>query len=248
MILIDCAYVKYNPYDFGTRYIAYTDGQIFDTFNKIYVKWSCSGSHGYPVVYLFDITGQIQQILLHRVIASTFIGDVENLVVHHKDHNKLNPNASNLEILEFGEHSTKHVKGVNNATSKFKNEKDVHDICQMLVEGITHGQIATIMSDRLAKNITIDVIDKIANGSNWKHISNQYPIKKHQRETMGEFTAKSTLIGKLIAIDGLSIRQCADHLGIEYNTKQYTRFEKCAKRYADKFKERRKTIFKHLDM
>lgn len=44
---------------------------------------------------------------LSRLIAGCFIGNVENMEVHHKDRNRLNNKADNLEIMSFYEHRGK---------------------------------------------------------------------------------------------------------------------------------------------
>lgn len=45
---------------------------------------------------------------LHRLVAQAFIGDIEGREVHHKDLDKTNNRADNLEILTKAEHDQKH--------------------------------------------------------------------------------------------------------------------------------------------
>lgn len=40
---------------------------------------------------------------VHRLVALTFIGDIKNLTVNHKDFDTLNNNVSNLELLTITE-------------------------------------------------------------------------------------------------------------------------------------------------
>lgn len=42
--------------------------------------------------------------LIHRLLAGCFIGEVNNMEVHHKDNNRLNNNLNNLQIMTLEEH------------------------------------------------------------------------------------------------------------------------------------------------
>jgi hypothetical protein len=53
--------------------------------------------------------GKSKKLQIHRLVYSTFIGNLQNgLVVHHKDHNKLNNHYSNLEQISQKEHNLLH--------------------------------------------------------------------------------------------------------------------------------------------
>lgn len=47
--------------------------------------------------------GQLKEFFVHRLVAVAFIGDANGLTVNHKDENKLNNNASNLEYITLAE-------------------------------------------------------------------------------------------------------------------------------------------------
>lgn len=235
----------YPDIDFGKRYLVNRRGEVYDTLNQKYVKWVEVSKSSYVRVRLRDVNNTVQNLLVHRIVAATFIGDIVNMAVHHNDHVRGNPCVKNLTIMRPHDHHVLHGVGENNATAKLKN-KDVHRICRMLEAGVTHKKIAKKMSKRTGKKITIDAIDKIACGKNWTQISSLYNITPAKRETMGEFSKKRVLIGKLIAVDGLTIRQTAERLGVEYGTKRYQRFEKCAARYAKEFNSKTKFIFTNL--
>lgn len=234
--------LRYENIDFGGRYLITTQGKIFDQSKNEFIRILTSHPHGYPSVYLVDSNNSKHQLLLHRIMASTFIGSVSGMHVHHQNHNRTDIDLSNLIIENPHAHLIQHNRGECNSTAKLSND-DVHKICKMLCDGITHKKIAEMMSKKTRTTINVDVIDKIACGKNWTSISNQYNIQKHTRETMGEFSKKKTLIGRRLVVDGLTIRQLADSLGIEYGTKRYRRFAKCAKRYADEFRTKTRFIF-----
>jgi len=62
---------------------------------------------GYRYVILSDETGKRKPRKVHRLVAATFIGDVEGMDVHHKDGNRENNQADNLEILTHEAHMAK---------------------------------------------------------------------------------------------------------------------------------------------
>ena len=228
-----CIPVKYPKIDFGDRYVINRAGYMYDTTLHRSVREIYGASHGYPFVYLYDVNGVKHALLLHRIVAYVYIGDIDGFDVHHKNRNKYDRSISNLEIKTRFDHHHEHTVGENSPCSILTDE-DVHCICKMLKDGITHISIQKKLGDR-GKSVSLSAIDKIAAGVNWAHISRGYNIRKKDRETMNEFSKLKTIIGRLIAIDGFTIHQVADMFGIEYATKRYARFEKCAKRYADKY-------------
>jgi hypothetical protein len=55
-------------------------------------------SSGYPIVKLYNDIGKPRTIAVHRLIADTFIPNVNNLeCINHKDENKTNNSVENLE-------------------------------------------------------------------------------------------------------------------------------------------------------
>lgn len=182
----------------------------------------------------------MHQLEVHRLVAATWIGDIVDMDVHHKNHNKTDPRVRNLEISTQNRHGIHHNRGENNSTSKFTDE-NVHEICQLLVDGVTCREIAFRMTDKLKTFISVESIEKISCKKNWTHISDQYDIKPKVRETMGEFTDMRFTLAKMVINDGLSIREIADRIGIPYKdvtgkiSKPYMRLSKCIPRYVEKY-------------
>ena len=227
--------VEYENLDFGYRYIADKRGYIYDTYMDEFVSYSIP-SHGYWSCYLCDIHGELHDLLVHRVIANTWIGDTTGKHVHHQDENRLNPKVSNLIIIEPEAHWTHHNRGSNNSTAKL-TEHNVRQVCEMLEKGFTHYNIARQMSDVTKKFITVDSIDKISNGSNWTHVTKDYNLKKEKRETMNEFSDQALEIARMKAVEGLSNKQIAKRLGVDTNSKSYQRLKGCIPRYVQRFYE-----------
>lgn len=225
--------VVYEDYEFSDRYVMTDEPRIFDTYKMVYVKIVGGASHGYPACYLTDVHGTTRSFLYHRIIAATWIGDVTGKEVHHIDHDRWNYSIHNLEILDIHEHGVIHNRGVNNNTARL-TEDEVHMICKLLKDNVTHTKILEIMRGRGA-DVSLDTIDKISCGKNWYHISSTYGLKKETRETMNEFSDRQVEIGRMRVYEGLTVREIAERLGIEYKSKSYIRLVGCVGRYANKY-------------
>lgn len=210
-------------------------GVIYDCYLEEFVEFNSGASHGYYACNLCDINGKFHTELVHRLVANTWLGDTKGKEVHHKNKNRLDPRAKNLKIIDIHEHAIMHNRGSNNNTAKL-NEKDVETICKLLLSGnMTHREIAQCMSRQKRDYITVDSIDKIANGSNWKHITKKYKLKKQKRETMNEFSDKAVDIARMIVVKKLSYKEVAAQLGVDTKSKAYTRLLGCIPRYVDNF-------------
>ena len=91
---------------FEGKYSVTKEGKIFSEIR--YDKWGrCFGGkylkhkldrYGYPIIRLTTIDRKAVTRTIHRLVASTFIPNPNNLpTVNHKDGNKENNNISNLE-------------------------------------------------------------------------------------------------------------------------------------------------------
>lgn len=79
-------------------YLIDENGSIFSEYSKKYLKTHLN-NRGYVVCQLRDINSKNCIVLVHRLVAKTFIPNkfAEQLEVNHKDGNKLNNNVDNLE-------------------------------------------------------------------------------------------------------------------------------------------------------
>lgn len=81
-----------------SRYYATSDGSIYNRNKKLKPRLH----NGYEVLCIYsDIAKKTRNVRVHRLIAITFIGQQPSPKhqINHKDCNKLNNNASNLEWL-----------------------------------------------------------------------------------------------------------------------------------------------------
>ena len=156
--------------------------------------------------------------------------------MHHRNHNRLDPRVLNLEVLDNHEHHMMHNRGSNNSTAKL-TEKEVEEICKDLQNGKTHKEIATKMTAKTKKFISVDSIDKISNGTNWTHVTKKYKLKKEKRETMNEFSDRAVEIARMKVVEELSNKEIAKRLNIDPDSKSYQRLVGCIPRYVKNFNE-----------
>lgn len=122
-------------------------------------------------------------ISFHRLIAITFIPNPENKPqVNHKDGNKLNNNAGNLEwvtAIENSRHARRTglvpaAKGIENGQAKL-TEQAVREIHQAYCEGISIAELSA------KYDVTEATIRMIGLGVNWKHLNLKRTLRTHLR-------------------------------------------------------------------
>ena len=90
--MVDLKFKSYYDYD------VYEDGTVYSHIrNKVLSKKP--NSYGY-ILYTLHIDGEIKRILAHRLVAMLYLGLPSNyseLVINHKEGNKVNNHYSNLE-------------------------------------------------------------------------------------------------------------------------------------------------------
>lgn len=108
-------------------------------------------------------------MLLHRLLAQTFLGDLEGLHVNHKDGVKTNNNLSNLEILSQADNNRHSVKvlgnqiGEKNSGAKL-SETQVLEIRELCSLKKSDTEIAKTF------NISRATVYQIRLGKTWKHL------------------------------------------------------------------------------
>lgn len=151
-----------------TKYTILKDGRVFNKAKDIELKGSIS-SNGYNRVQLFG-----ERILRHRLIATKFLPLIDGKdYVNHKDGNKLNNNASNLEWCTMSE-NIKHafVEGLKHSTIKpmFGQNNANATLTDKQVISIRNevGLSAQELADKY--NTSKSTIKHILKGRTWKHL------------------------------------------------------------------------------
>lgn len=113
--------------------------------------------------YLFielNTDKKVKKVLIHRLVYSTFIGNlIDGKIIHHKDKNKNNNHYSNLEQIDFISHNNIHShpawnKGIKNPKEMVKNacesrEKNFIKKCRSVFELRQEGKSNKEISDIL---------------------------------------------------------------------------------------------------
>ena len=108
----------------GTNYKISDTGEVCNKLTNKVLKKTINGM-GYYTVSLCT-NGISKKYSIHVLVAQAFIPNPENKpLVHHKDDNKLNPNADNLEWATYSENmQAAMLSGVNNQGRKVNQYKD----------------------------------------------------------------------------------------------------------------------------
>jgi len=140
--------------------------------NKTVKKWSANG-RGY-LISRINFFGRWITISQHCLVARAFLGDrPDGFEVNHKDNNKHNNAASNLEYLSKRDNRLqmykdgRDVKGTRNANCKY-TEDQIHDVCSMLEDDFT---ARTILDDT---GVCTSTISKIRRRQQWGCIAEAY--------------------------------------------------------------------------
>lgn len=149
-------------------YFADVDGNIYNRKGR---RLRTRSHLNYDMVSI-PIKGVIEHLLVHRVIALTFLPNPNNLPqVNHKDGNKKNNAVNNLEWVTASEnqkHAFKHLgktaKGVRNSQHKL-NENDVRKVMSLHENGKHYADIAKVF------NVAPTTIYCIIGGYSWNHIT-----------------------------------------------------------------------------
>ena len=74
-----------------------------------HVVTQCISSTGYKQVTLCE-NGKARRFQVHRLVAAAFIGDVTDMVVHHKNNDKTDNRIENLEIITSRENTIQSLR------------------------------------------------------------------------------------------------------------------------------------------
>lgn len=106
--------LNYKPLKEDNDYLIYNDGRVFSKKTNRFItgKIDNVGYRVYSLAIWNPLTSKKGKMLYaHRLVAEYFLDNIDNKpYVHHKDENKLNNHASNLEWISAKENSQEHLK------------------------------------------------------------------------------------------------------------------------------------------
>lgn len=169
-----------------TFYSIDDEGDIINNNTGDYV-YGWIGKRGYRVVSLRinpdELFPKFVKKQVHRLVAMAFIPNPDNKPqVNHKDGNKLNNWAYNLEWVDNKEnydHARSHglIKTCDSLSYATVDNQTVERICELLSKGYSNIQIIQdlgLPNDQHGKGL----ITRIRTGRAWKDISNNYDFIK----------------------------------------------------------------------
>lgn len=174
-----------------SRYKISDHGRLFDLVLNDYVGCSLD-KDGYFMasVRIDEILPEnpYKKIRLHRFVLMSFDfrPDFAELIVNHKDGNKLNIHLSNLEwstSIENTRHGWDHGlnrnTGTRNGNGKYEDQY-IHEICRLLDLGLTAAQICNEfgVSDKNERMRLSAIVSGVKYGKSHRDISCKYNFRK----------------------------------------------------------------------
>ncbi len=181
-----------------TRYAISFDGIVIDTTTDTEIKYTCK-ENTYPAVNIYNPDKSIfSHVLVHRLVALAWVKNPNHLLyylVNHKDGNKQNPIASNLEW-------TDHTGNIDHAYSSGLRNQNTY--CK--IRNVETNEIITFASIRRACEI-MEVAPKsyaeFVRFNSVKLINGKYQIKLQNDNTPWDenYTIKNKTKVKIIITD-----------------------------------------------
>ena len=140
----------------------------------------------YRVVMSFD--GKSRQVLIHRLVAETFIPNPDGLPqVNHKDENKKNNNVENLEWCTMQYNMSYGTKGKRH--SEFMTRTKGRAVCQYTKDGKLVNRFSSITQAAKATGIIhssinmacVHEVQKTAGGYVWRYAEEEFGELKYKR-------------------------------------------------------------------
>ena len=173
------------------RGVAYSNGTIHHHKSRI-LKGS-PNYQGYLQVNLLR-GGKAKHISIHRLVALHFVdGYADGLQINHKDENKLNNIADNLEWCTE-DYNQKYGTGRLRRTESYKRGEYVKR-CKVLVvykDGVKIGEYNGYKEVGDALGFTVDYVSQIANGRKHKHY-------KIEQKRLRSYQVKQYRDGELVS-------------------------------------------------
>lgn len=176
--------MKYKEY---FSYRVYENGEVFSTKTNKYLKGEIT-QYGYQV-YTLSINKKSKVIRANRLVAFLFLDVPENyrnLVVNHKDGNKLNNHYSNLEWCTY-DYNNYHARTLNlNNVSKSNSQRWKNaNFREKTSKNISNGIIKNKSSEwKNNGHFRYDIYDKSGNNYSRKELSILLNLSQSYTDTL----------------------------------------------------------------
>lgn len=156
-----------------SKYSISADGRVYSHYSKRFLS-RYIGDDGYHKANLTNDQGIVEYWRVPRLVGFAYCeGYQDGYVINHKDGDKLNDSASNLEWVTVSENTIHSVNtGLQTAAGKydFCEISTIHEICRMLEEGYRKKDIADML------DVKVRLVTEIQNRTHWQFISSEYNI------------------------------------------------------------------------
>lgn len=171
---------------YESLYEVSSNGVVKSLKSNVLLKVKTSSTGRYPSVNLFK-TGKFETKKVHRLVAEAFILNIDKKpCVNHKDSNRQNNCASNLEWVTYKENTVHAYKlgrlhvfstsqGESAPGSKLK-EKQVLEIISLIKKGGKRKDLAKTF------NVCESTIDAIANNQTWKYLDRNLTVLRRPHD------------------------------------------------------------------
>lgn len=170
------------PFEELMYYEASSDGNIRDANKKLRNQWLC---HGYKYVTLKRKDGLYWPYRVNRLVAAAFLGNQENLVVDHRDGNRINNNIENLAWCTQKENCNTeiHRKRLSAAARKVKrNRKKIYKLNDKgdIIDVYESARQAARENNIFVQNISACCLGKISRcaGFIWRYAVGKLNVPK----------------------------------------------------------------------
>lgn len=166
--------VQYRSLDFiGYPYYRVSNTGIVYSIHSLRSITPVCGNNGYLSVTLYNVYGR-KRFNIHRLVALAFIPNNNNsYCVNHKDGNKHNNCVDNLEWCTSSENNLHALQNGLRLKNRLISERDVHEICKLLEQGLTVPQIIQRLD---LEGLTKSFIQHVKSKETWEWVSRQYNI------------------------------------------------------------------------
>lgn len=207
-------------------------GNVVNNYTGQYLIPWISGSN-YLYIGLRTIHNTDMKVRLHVLVATMFIPKTEEDImmgrdeVNHKDRNKLNPYASNLEWMNREENLNYNIMvemprypiiPIKQSPIRL-NEEMVIDICELLQRGVPYKQIANIVGLDSDSDNDIRLIRYIKNKKKWKNIACNYEFPEYVSASNRVTEQQVIKICELLDAGNLTYPQISSIVGLDGTSK-----------------------------
>ena len=192
------------------RDIVYSNGTIHHHRGRM-IKPSENG-HGYLQVHFNTSDGRVKTITIHKLVALLFVdGYADGLEVNHKDENKHNNRADNLEWCTR-EYNSSYGTAISKRVEKYKKCSWAKrtKIIVVYKDGVKVGEFNGYKEAGEALGVTGEYLSFVANGQR-KSRRYKVEIKRPRSYQVGQYKD-----GKLIAVHS-SLSKAAKAIGVKWN-------------------------------